>query len=300
MKIDTSMYVLLTACLLALILPIDASAFKPAVIYILCVILVLSSKQLSFQMPTRRELKITVKLFFTNYALTSSVLVALGFIYPSYAVGFWLLALVPPAINVIPFSNLLGGDTRSAVFAELLSFVSALVIAPALAYLLLKQSIDISLLVKTMSIALIIPLCAAYFVKKTEKKLGSIPFSSEITTFGNAAIFFIIISSSRLTLFDAAKHASFWAMILVFIALKVVVSFILRYVLARSSKREMVDFLLFSIFKNTGLAAGLVAVLDVVPMSTLPIAVDSAFFAIYFMFTHWLLSRKVVIRKHTA
>ena len=100
----------------------------------------------AFQMQTRelRDLRLSRFLFY--YALRFILFpVALLFVarhvLPSYSIGLFLLALVPPGVSSPAFCNLLGGNVALALAVVVISTVIAPFLIPSLFYVFTSSSI---------------------------------------------------------------------------------------------------------------------------------------------------------------
>jgi BASS family bile acid:Na+ symporter len=76
-----------------------------------------------------------------------------------FRVGFVLLAAVPSAVGVIPFTGFLDGDVEFSIVATLGNYISAFVATPLILYLLLGSGGDLQIrLITTMAQVIILPL----------------------------------------------------------------------------------------------------------------------------------------------
>ena len=79
-----------------------------------------------------------------NYAVLTTFILALNALLvsdPDLRIGFVIIAVVPPAVAVVPFTLFLGGDNQFSLLGMVGAYLSALVIAPALAFALIGPGI---------------------------------------------------------------------------------------------------------------------------------------------------------------
>jgi len=79
-----------------------------------------------------------------NYAVLGGVLILLAFVLlddPSMRAGFVLIAAVPPAVAVIPFTYRLGGDVDFTLIGSVAGHVAAFVLTPVITVLALGASL---------------------------------------------------------------------------------------------------------------------------------------------------------------
>ena len=97
-----------------------------------------------------------------SYLVHSSVILGLSFLLiesPEIRKGFILIAAVPPAVAVIPFSDILGGDKAFSLIATTGCYLSALVIMPLIMLRLLGPGFfDPMKLLSVVMLLIVIPL----------------------------------------------------------------------------------------------------------------------------------------------
>ena len=78
-----------------------------------------------------------------NYLLLSTVMLLLAWwLMPDQELwtGFVILAAVPPAVAIIPFTYILAGDTVFSLLGVIGGYLAALVITPVMAHFLIGES----------------------------------------------------------------------------------------------------------------------------------------------------------------
>ncbi len=188
-----------------------------------------------------------------NLALLSALLLAYGSLaarelWP----GFVIMAAVPSAISVIPFTAILRGDLRLSVAGTFLYYVVALGSTPAVALALLGRAVDPGALVTTLVVLILLPLVASRGVRRTPLRGDALHLARNLTFFVlnltiGAANRAIVLTSPGLALeaFGAAAAAALTSAAVLFLVLR-------RLSLPEPRKTSL---LLFGTFKNNGFAA---------------------------------------------
>lgn len=128
-------FIFLLALALGVLLPQAASLAKPLTLPALTLVLTLSTMAIS-----NRILRSPLELFLPaiagiamSYLLLGNFIIALSAAFirdDNLWKGFVLMAAVPPAIAVIPFSVTLKGDTRYALFGTVGAYLGGLLLLP--------------------------------------------------------------------------------------------------------------------------------------------------------------------------
>jgi BASS family bile acid:Na+ symporter len=85
-----------------------------------------------------------------------------------FRVGFTLLAAVPSAVGVIPFTGFLGGDIEFSIVATLGNYLSAFIVTPLILAALLGFTGDLQIkLIATMAQVIILPLILSRVLIRT-------------------------------------------------------------------------------------------------------------------------------------
>jgi BASS family bile acid:Na+ symporter len=106
-----------------------------------------------------------------SYGLLSGFFLLASRFFPSrsaLADGFLLLAAVPPAIAVIPFAEMLGGDALLALRGAVFAYLGGLVIAPVLGMAAWGTAVlDVGRLVEILLQLVALPLLAGALLRRT-------------------------------------------------------------------------------------------------------------------------------------
>ncbi len=131
-------FILVSAVGCGLILGRGASWSQPMVLPALAVVMTLSTMGVRSEMlRSPRELwRPALSGLVLNYLLVGGVLLGLSSLLvrePAMQDGFVLLVAVPPAIAVIPFTDILKGNTTFSLLATVACYLGALIITPLIA-----------------------------------------------------------------------------------------------------------------------------------------------------------------------
>ena len=204
--------------------------------------------------------------------------------------GFIILASVPPAVAVIPFTRFLEGDERFTLLGAVGCYLAALVLTPLLSLLLLEGGV----LVQPQQIAIIVaklillPLLLSWLLQWLNWAEKIAPYKGALTNWSFFLITFTIVGLNRqLFLHQPLTLLPVFAIALcsTFLWGEIVERF------CRWQKLEhplMVSLVLLGTLKNYGLAGGLALTLFSTQTSV-PAAVSTVFMIVYVI---WLNAKK--------
>ncbi|VVB54238.1 Uncharacterised protein [uncultured archaeon] len=214
--VEDSSLVFSAAIILALVVPAGASFTSGLIVPALVLAMSLSMRQLAFSWKeVQSNIKPAFLGFALNYVFLSGLILACGFFLRDnvdYFRGMAVMAAVPPAVAVVPFTFLLGGNGGAALSASALSYAGALLYAPALMVILLGNSVDVGYLLWLLFLMIIVPFVVSRVLRRFPDGLFSL----------NKAVInicFAVISYSVIALNSAALHSVNPQMLLLTLAL---------------------------------------------------------------------------------
>jgi BASS family bile acid:Na+ symporter len=228
-----------------------------------------------------------------NYALLGGLLLALSRLCigpPDLRNGFVLLAIVPPAVAVIPFTYILGGDRILSLVGTVSCYLGALVLTPVGAWLLLGGGI----LVHRQKIAgivaqlILLPLLLATLLQRLGWHRPLEPYKGTITNWSFFLITYTIVGLNRQLFLQRPGE------LLPVMAIAVATTFLWGEIITWWGRRCHVDpsrltsLVLLGTLKNYGLAGGLALSLFS-PQTSVPAAVSTVFMIVYVI---WLNFRQ--------
>lgn len=280
------------ATILALIFPQAAPFLEPYLVPLLALAMTLAVKDLHIKFPKKREVAHMAWLLGINYiALGGSYILAASILIdnPLHRAGFFLIALVPPAINIVPFSLLFKGNIHLATITEVVGYLLALFVVPIGAAAFFDASISLWRVFKILLILILVPIFLGKLIHTTEKKFKPFTYTNELIVLANGFIMYILIGLNRDTIFTNPQVI--WPIILVLIFVK----FIFVYIVYKSLKhnlaqKDKIEYVLFASFKNVGVATAIGLVLFG-PQATLPMAFNSMFFMALTIILEWVFAK---------
>ena len=177
-------------------------------------------------------------------------------------IGFVVLAAVPPAVGVVPFSHILGGDTLFSIIGLTGAYLSALIIMPAVMTAFLGTGyFDPLKLIIIVGELILLPIVISRILLaiKLVERIKS--WQGTITNWSFFIVIFTIVGLNREAFFSEYNT------LIRLIAIAVFISFVLGVILDFSSRairinRETrISMILMGTTKNYGLASGILLTL---------------------------------------
>ncbi|HAJ28252.1 MAG TPA: hypothetical protein DCG53_13585 [Syntrophus sp. (in: bacteria)] len=210
---------------------------------------------------------------------------------PSIRAGFVLIAAVPPAVAVIPFTTILKGNESFTLFSTIGAYLTALMILPLMAYFFLGiKNIDPMKLILITGELILLPILISRVLlfKGWHKPIA--PFKGPITDWSFFLIIYTIIGLNRRIIIGNPD------LILPVAAIAFLSIFVLGYLidtigrLLRVERKTLLSLTLLGTLKNYGLSGGL-ALFFFNRESSLPSAVCSIFLVFYIIWMDYRQKR---------
>jgi BASS family bile acid:Na+ symporter len=219
-----------------------------------------------------------------NYGVLGSLILGMGAILvreESLWRGLVILATVPPAVAVIPFTNLLKGNSTFSLLGTIGAHLAAFLIMPVIAWLLLGSLLlSPTRLVMIMVVLIFVPLAVSRILvwRHLDRKLE--PFKGTITNWGFFVVFYTIVALNQ----DIFVRQT-WSLLPV-VCIAVSTTFLLGWVIERWGRCLKIDvetrtsLILLGTLKNYGLA-GVISLALFGKSTALPASVSAAFMIVY-------------------
>jgi BASS family bile acid:Na+ symporter len=225
-----------------------------------------------------------------NYFILGTILIGFNAILihdDAFRLGFILIAAVPPAVAVIPFTYFLKGDETLSLIGTAGAYLGALIIMPLSSLLLL----DLGLLDPTKLLIILIELILLpLIVSRILLRFGLAPrldsIKGPVTNWGFFLLTYSIVGLNR----DLILNQPLSLSPVVFIA--VLSTFLLGWgiekvgTLLHVPQKALTSLILLGTLKNYGLAGGLALALFSKETSV-PATVSSVFMIIYVIWLEW-------------
>lgn len=198
-------------------------------------------------------------------------------------IGFVLVALVPPAVAVIPFTSILDGNTSFTLAGTAAAYLAALLIMPVALLMLLGADFQAAPKLTLILVILIaLPLVFSRILIRTGIHGRIAPYQGAVVNWGFFIILYILIGVNRDTIFSDP---------LILIPVTVILfltTFMLGSVIEwigrrfKVSEKNLVSLVLLGTMKNQAIAGGLGITLFS-REAALPAAVSSIFLILFFI-----------------
>jgi BASS family bile acid:Na+ symporter len=276
--------------------PQGAQWTKPLVTPLLAFIMTLSVMSISPRifMEFKRLLFPIVVSLALNYLLLGGAFIGLSSIlihdYELWS-GFVLVAAVPPAVAVIPYSYQLGGNARLSLVGTVAAFLAALVVTPMISILFLRVSyIDPARLLISLGELIVAPLLVSQLLRKTGVAGRIENFRGTTVNWSFFVIVYTVIGLNRaaftsepMTLFLVSFVALMCTILLIYL-----IDWTFKHF--GFSKADRISFILIGTRKNYGLAAA-IALEFFGPRTAIPTAVTMVFSIISFIWLTFSVKR---------
>lgn len=227
-----------------------------------------------------------------NYAVLGSIILALNqMIIREEAIwrGFVILAAVPPAVAVIPFTGFLNGNVTFSLIASIGAYLGALIITPLMAFGFLGTSfIDPVKLLTIMVELIILPLILSRILLWTRADVRIHPIKGAITNWSFFIVVYTVVGLNREVFLGQPLS------LLPVAAIAIASTFLLGWIIESVGDLFHIDpktvnsLVLLGTLKNYGLAAGLSLTLFS-KQTALPATVSTIFLIVYII---WLGFKK--------
>ena len=269
--------------------PSAAPITKRAVLPVLAVIMTLSTLSIrgSWRAIVRANQAAALTGIVVNNLILGGLILGLGAILIRDA-DFWrgmvVLAAIPPAVAIIPFTFVLEGDVEYTLVGVTTGYLSGLLLTPLVFLLFLGPGIIKPLDLLAVAVELIIiPVIAGRLIIRAGWDQKIEPFRGGLTNLGFVVIVYSIVgANSALIIHHFLDVAPVLASALL---LSLVWGEIVRLIGYRLNpdRRRVVSLVLLATMKNTGLAAGL-AVAFLNDRAALPATIFTVVMILYFLF----------------
>ena len=208
---------------------------------------------------------------------------------PNLWIGFVLIAAVPPAVAVIPFTVILKGDLSWTLSGTVASYLAALLIMPLMFLIWIGTAFaDPYKLIRIMLLLIVLPLIVSRLILYWNWAGRIEPFRGLLTDWGFFIVLYSMIGVNRDLIF--ARPMMIAPAALVVLASTFGLGFVIEKagVLLKKDPKRITSLVLLGTLKNQGIAGGL-AIALFEKEAALPSAVYSVFMIVYVL---WLDLRR--------
>ncbi|MGA2782684.1 MAG: hypothetical protein ABSF13_12320 [Smithella sp.] len=206
-------------------------------------------------------------------------------------IGFVLIAAVPPAVAVIPFTAILEGNVSNTLSGTVASYLAALLIMPLMFWIFIGTSFDDPYkLLRIMLLLIVLPLVLSRMILYFNWQERLAPVRGLLTDWGFFIVLYSIIGVNRDLIFS--QPLSIVPVAGVVFATTFVLGWLIERICVffKVDKKNIISLVLQGTLKNQGIAGGL-AIALFEKESALPSAVYSIFMILYIIWLDWRKSK---------
>jgi len=285
-------FIFVLAVTLGLLLPQLSQWTKAFMMPALAVVMTMATLNVSndYFLHPRSIWKPSLAGMFMTYVILAGVMLGLSALLienRNLWIGFVLIAAVPPAVAVIPFTAILEGNVSYTLSGTVASYLAALLIMPLAFWLFIGTAFDDPYkLLKIMLLLILLPLILSRLILyfNVQDKFSAV--RGPLTDWGFFVVLYSMIGVNRDLIFSNP-----WALIPV-AAIVFCTTFILGWMIQKTcalcavDKKNIVSLVLQGTLKNQGIAGGL-AIALFAKEAALPSAIYSIFMIFYIMWLDW-------------
>jgi BASS family bile acid:Na+ symporter len=287
-------FIFLFSIIFGLAFPYAAELAKPLIMPVLALVMILATINIPndfFRSP--RSLFIpSVSGILMTYLILGGVILAFAALLirqENLWIGFVLIAAVPPAIAVIPFTAILDGNVKYTLAGTAAAYLAALLIMPLMFLLFIGTNFtEPGKLVEILLLLIVLPLVASRIIIYMNLHNRIAAYRGLLTDWGFFIVLYTIIGVNRDLIFGDPLVIARVAIVV--LAGTFVLGFLIEKIcrLLKVDQKNIVSLVLLGTMKNQGIAGGLV--LSLFPVeAAIPSAVYSIFMITYFI---WLDNRR--------
>jgi bile acid:Na+ symporter, BASS family len=255
------------ALVLGLGAPWAALYLRPMMLPLLALIIVISSLSIgpeAFRSP-KSVLGNALAGIGVNYLLMTGVILAAGLYLvsdPELRTGFILVAAIPPAVAVIPFGEMLGGNRELSLFGVVGGFVAAFPLLPLITLVFIGSDIlQTGRLVLILAELIVVPFIVSRLLRALRLDIPAGPYKGLVTNLCFGIVFYIMVAANHE---DIVSHPSglVWPAAIGFLVMAVsggIASAVSR--LFSADRATRISLVLLATLKNNAVSAGLALLL---------------------------------------
>jgi bile acid:Na+ symporter, BASS family len=206
-------------------------------------------------------------------------------------IGFVLIAAVPPAVAVIPFTAILEGNVSNTLSGTVASYLAALLVMPLMFWIFIGTGFDDPYkLVRIMLLLIVLPLVLSRMILYFNWQDRIAPVRGLLTDWGFFIVLYSIIGVNRDLIFS--RPLSIVPAAVVVVATTFILGWAIQKisVLFKVDKKNIISLVLQGTLKNQGIAGGL-AIALFEKEAAVPSAVYSISMILYIMWLDWRKSK---------
>ena len=285
-------FVFILAITFGLLLPQAAQWTKILMMPALAMVMMLATINVpnDYFLKPRAILKPSLAGILMTYVILSGAILLLSALLiddKNLWIGFVLIAAVPPAVAVIPFTAMLEGNVSSTLSGTMASYLAALLIMPLMFWLFIGTGFDDPYkLVRIMLLLIVLPLVLSRMILYFNWQDRIAPVRGLLTDWGFFIVLYSIIGVNRDLIFS--KPLSIVPVAVVVVTTTFILGWAIQKtcVLFKVDKKNIISLVLQGTLKNQGISGGL-AIALFAKEAAVPSAVYSICMILYIIWLDW-------------
>ncbi len=277
---------------LPFILPLDVNNFKFVIELVLAIIMFFSIKSFFVhKFVLARNVKPMAASVFFNYILFPAILLALAFLLlknEALLIGYVLIAIVPPAISIIPLCYLSKCNLQVADSSIFVSYLLSLAIIPVTLLALYGKSVEFMLIARVLFVVIVLPTFISYIFRRSTASIFS--YSKAIVNLCMGILLFVSVQLNRDAFLDFSNPEMIYVYLINFLAIFGTGILVYHFTKQISGFRNAVNYTLYATQKNTGTSITLALALFN-PLVAIP-----AIIIMVLQFLYFIVFEKIIIR----
>jgi BASS family bile acid:Na+ symporter len=226
----------------------------------LVVMMSLSLCGISFKgMEVKEHFSTTILALLLTFGLGTGSTILIAFLFEDPIRSGWIIeAVVPSAVCVIPFTFLLRGNVKNSLVSTAIIYLASIGITPLLMIAILGMDVNPLSLVSSVLIMIFLPIIISRGVKRVTMSADT---RVSIINLSLLVVSFAVVGANREFFF---RDPYLIVILLAAATARVFIPGLAVYWIAKKSRfgrKQGVNMVLFTTYKNTGMAAALAATL---------------------------------------
>lgn len=284
-------FIFFLAMTLGLLLPQPAQWTRILMLPALALVMTLATINVpnDYFLKPRAVIKPSLAGIMMTYVILGSVILLLSALVinrQNLWIGFVLIAAVPPAVAVIPFTAILKGNVSCTLAGTVASYLAALLIMPIVFWLFIGANLNPGKLAGIIILLIVLPLVLSRLILYFNWQERLAPVRGFLTNWGFFIVLYSMIGVNRDLIFS--RPLSLIPVAGIAFATTFMLGGVIHKigVILKVGRENIVSLVLQGTLKNQGIAGGL-AIALFEKEAALPSAVYSIFMILYIIWLDW-------------
>ncbi len=289
--INVSNEIIYLSIILGFVLPQLGGIFGSYLIHILFVMMTVSLLSVDIHGVEKVRFQEVFYLLVINLVIYSSLIILSTNIIDNldFRTGMIILAMVPPAIAVVPLSAINKGDVEVSILTEFIGYLICLVYTPLMIWFFLGGIIDVFAITEILAILIIFPFLISRIVRRFWEKSKTMNMKLVISLLIGISVYTSVALSRDIMLLE---WRSIIILFIILLTLQLPVGTLIFFLTKKLGivRKERIEYVLFGTLKNGNVGLGFVLLL-IGPAAAVPLAISSIVFGLYVPYLSYLFER---------